>query len=135
MSGSSICYLNTDLELASPDDLSALAAALEAQAVVPLHLTRQADGLWYAAFETAEQHGEPEPNIAAMLAVVETLAEPLRAVWAGCVRREFDIGYDCGGGPGPFEHGLSSHLLSRIAAAGASLRLTLYPPESTRGPG
>jgi len=88
MSGSSICYLNTDLELASPDDLSALAAALEAQAVVPLHLTRQADGLSYAAFKTAEQHDEPEPNIAAMLAVVETLAEPLRAVWAGCVRRE-----------------------------------------------
>ena len=129
MSGSSIRYLNTDLELASPDDLSALAAALEAQAVVPLHLTRQADGLWYAAFETAEQHGEPEPNIAAML------AEPLRAVWAGCVRREFDVGYDCGGGPGAFEHGLSSHLLARIAAAGASLRLTLYPSESTRGPG
>ena len=134
MSGSPIRYLNTDLELASPDDLSALAAALEAQAVVPLHVTRQADGLWHAAFETGEQHDEPEPNIAAMLAVVESLAEPLRSVWAGCVRREFDIGYDCGGGPGAFQHGLSSHLLARIAAAGASLRITLYPPESTLGP-
>lgn len=122
-----ICYLNTDLDLTSADDLTALAAAFEAAGVFSLHVTRGEDGLWYACFETDEQYTEPEPNIAAMLAVVESLAPPLRSVWAGCSRREFNIGYDCGLEPWAFNQGLSAGLLVRIAAAGASLRVTLYP--------
>lgn len=122
-----IHYLNTDLDLTSADDLTALAAAFEAGGVPPLHVTRGEDGLWYACFETGEQHTEPEPNIAAMLAVVESLVKPLRSVWADCSRREFNIGYDCGLEPWAFNQGLSAELLGRMAAAGASLRVTLYP--------
>lgn len=129
-----IRYLNTDLDLTSADDLTALAVAFEAQGVPPLHVTRGQDGLWYATFETGEQHEEPEPNITAMMAVVESLAEPRQADWAGCTRREFNIGYDCGGEPWPFDQGLSSRLLGRVAASGASLRITLYPPESASKP-
>ena len=125
-----IRYLNTDLDLTSAGDLTALAAAFEAQGMLPLHVARGGDGLWRATFETGEQHEEPEPNIAAMLAVVESLAEPLLAAWAGCTRREFDIGYDCGSTPWAFHQGLSGELLGRVAAAGASLRITLYPPET-----
>jgi hypothetical protein len=129
-----ISYLNTDLDLTSADDLTALAAAFEAAGVFPLHLTRREDGLWYACFETDEQHTEPEPNIAAMLAVVESLAPPLRPVWAACSRREFNIGYDCGLEPWAFNQGLSAELLGRMAAAGASLRVTLYPDREPSTP-
>ncbi len=122
-----IAYLNTDLDLTSRDDLTALAAAFEAGGVRPVHVTQGEDGLWYAMFETAERHSEPEPNIAATLAVIESLAAPLRSVWAGCTRREFNIGYDCGLGPWAFNQALSAELLGRIAAADASLRVTLYP--------
>jgi len=122
-----IHYLNTDLDLTSADDLAAIAAAFEAGGVPPLHVTRAEDGLWYACFETDEQHTEPEPNIAAMLAVVEALAPSLRSVWSGCSRREFNIGYDCGLEPWAFNQGLSAELLGRMGAAGASLRVTLYP--------
>lgn len=122
-----ICYLNTDLDLTSCDDLTALTAVFEARGVFPLHVTRGEDGLWYATFETEDQHAEPEPNIAAMVAVVESLGEPHRAVWLGCTRREFNIGYDCGTRPWAFHQGLSSELLGRMAAVGASLRFTLYP--------
>jgi hypothetical protein len=122
-----IDYLNTDLDLTSADDLTALASAFEAGGVFPLHVTRGEDGLWYAMFETDGQHTEPEPNIAAMLAVIEALAPPLRSVWAGCSRREFNIGYDCGLEPWAFNQGLSAELLRRMTAAGASLRVTLYP--------
>jgi hypothetical protein len=45
----------------------------------------------------------------------------------GCSRREFNIGYDCGREPWAFNQVLSAQLLSRIAAARASLRVTLYP--------
>jgi hypothetical protein len=122
-----IHYLNTDLDLTSADDLTALAAAFEAGGVPPLHVTQGDDGRWYATFETREQHSEPEPNIAAMLAVVESLGPALRSVWAGCSRRELNIGYDCGLGPWAFNQGLSAGLLGRMAAVGASLRITLYP--------
>ena len=122
-----ICYLNTDLDLTSSDDLTALAAVFESRGVFPLHVTRGEDGLWYATFEMLDQHTEPEPNIAAMVAVAESLGEPHRSVWLGCTRREFNIGYDCGAEPWAFNQGLSCGLLGRMAAIGASLRFTLYP--------
>jgi hypothetical protein len=122
-----ICYLNTDLDLTSVEDLSLLGSAFRARGVSPLHLTCGEDGLWYATFEVYCQH-EPESAISAMLAVVESLDDPMRAVWSRCTRREFNIGYDCGSKPWAFNQGLSSQLLARVAAAGASLRITLYPP-------
>jgi hypothetical protein len=122
-----ICYLNTDLDLTSPADLTALAAVFASRGVFALHVTPGEDGLWYATFETEDQHREPEPNIAALVAVVESLGEPHRAVWLGCTRREFNIGYDTGSEPWAFNQGLSCELLGRMAAVGASLRVTLYP--------
>ena len=125
-------YRNTDLVLTSSEDLTALAAIFESRGVVQLSLTRGDDRLWHASFETRGQHTEPEPNIAAMVAVAESLGDPHRSVWLGCTRREFNIGFDCGTAPWSFIQELSSVLLSRIAAIGASLALTLY---AYRGPG
>lgn len=111
-----------------------LALAFEAKGLLPLHVTDGDDGLWYATFETMEQYDEPEPNIASILAIVESLSEPLQLMWAGCVQREFDIGYDCGERPWAFNQGLSNALLERIAKVGASLRITLYPSEHDKHP-
>ena len=122
-----ICYLNTDLDLTSSDDLTALSAFFESRGVFPLHVTHGDEGLWYATFETQDQHTEPEPNITAIVAVAESLGEAHRPVWLGCTRREFNIGYDCGTEPWAFNQGLSCGLLGRVAAVGASLRFTLYP--------
>jgi len=130
-----IHYLNTDLDLAADDDLTLLAAIFEAQGVPAFHVTCGGDGRWYATFETKRQFDEPEPNIAAMLDVVESLSGPARRLWRACTRREFNIGYDCGSEPRCFNHGLSSQTLGRMAKAGASLRITLYPPESASKPG
>ncbi len=91
-----------------------------------MYVTHGTDGLWYATLETVESFNEPEPNIAAMLAVVETFDNSLRSAWDGCSLREFNIGYDCGQEPWAFNQSLSAELLSRIAAVGASLRSTLY---------
>jgi hypothetical protein len=124
-----ICYLNTDLDLTSDDDLTGLANAFDAHGVFPLHVVRSEGGLWHAIFETDNQYEEPKPNIESMIAVVESLPEQFRSVWSGCTRREFNIGYDCGNKPGAFNHGLSSRLLERMSAVDASLRITLYPPE------
>lgn len=132
-----ICYLNTDLDLISAVDLSALAAALETCGVFPLHVSRVDDGQWRATFETKRQFTEPESNIAAMLTAVESLTKSMRAAWAACKLRDFNIGYDCGVQPWAFNQGLSSELLWRMAKAGASMRITLYPdrtPVNTKSP-
>jgi hypothetical protein len=120
-----IHYLNTDLDLNCGDDLTELADAFTARGVFALHVTKTDDGRWYATFETDAQHNEPEANIAEMLAIVESLNEPIRSLWDRCTRREFNIGYDCGAEPWAFNQGLSTALLGRLAAAGASLRITL----------
>jgi hypothetical protein len=122
-----ICYLNTDLDLTSAEDPTALALAFENAGVPPLHVTRGGDALWSATFETSVQFTEPEPNIGAMLTVIESLARPLRSMWDGCTRREFNIGYDCGDEPWAFTQALPADLLGRMAGVGASLRVTLYP--------
>jgi hypothetical protein len=68
-----------------------------------------------------------------MLATVESLARPFRSVWDGCTR-EFNIGYECGPEPWAFNQGLPAELLGRMAAAGASLRVTLYPDREPAKP-
>ena len=125
-----IQYLNTDLELTSPDDLTALTAALLAQGMYSLYGPAQnQDGLWYAWFELECDNQEPEPTISRIVSIVESLDAPLRDGWNRCTIREFNLGYDCGSKPWAFNQALSADLLARMAAVGASLRLTLYPPE------
>ncbi|MBI3409074.1 MAG: hypothetical protein HY040_12060 [Planctomycetes bacterium] len=129
-----ICYLNTDLDLISPNDLTALAAAFDSRHVFALHVIRGEDGFWHATFETGDSHAEPELNIAAMVAVIESFGKRHRTVWQHCTQREFNIGYDCGTEPWAFSQGLSCGLLARMAAIGASLRFTLYPHPSPASP-
>jgi hypothetical protein len=129
-----ISYLNTDLDLTSPTDLTALSRVFKSRGVSPLHVTHGEDGCWYATFETLDQHDEPEPNIAAMVAAVESLRPRHRSIWDSCTLREFNIGYDCGDEPWAFNQGLSCELLGRVAAIGAALRWTLYPDREEAPP-
>jgi hypothetical protein len=127
-------YLNTDLDLTSADDLTALAAAFEVRGFALMRpVTQLNDGQWFCGFSMGGMwYDEPEPNIAAMLTVIEALDPPLRSAWLACSLRMFDIGYNCGQEPFGFNQGLSTEILGRMAAAGASLRVTLYPDREIR---
>lgn len=122
-----ITYLNTDLDLVSTDDLTELAEVFKSQGVYPLHVTHGGDGLWYSVFEASLDQHEPESHISKMLSVIEQLSPELRMAWEKCSLRVFDLGYDCGLRPWAYNQGLSTALLARIAAAGATLRITIYP--------
>jgi hypothetical protein len=126
-----IHYLNTDLDLAAAVDLSSLAATFKSQGVVPLHLAPGEDDTWRAIFETSKSYPDPESNIAAILSVIEHLEQPELNIWQALTLCEFNIGYDSGDEPWAFNQGLSRELLQRITKVGASLRFTLYPPESS----
>jgi hypothetical protein len=128
-----IAYVNTDLELKSTDDLALLVAAFTAAKLFALHVTLGDDGVWFAVLETETQYDEPGANIAAMLAVIEALPDEARLAWAGCVLREFNIGYDCGTQPRGFTQALSSDLLRRVATLAASVRITIYPDREPAG--
>ena len=127
-----IQYLNTDLDLVSSDDLTLLVASLKQRGLFVLHCTLGDDGLWHSTLETdmdSETHFQsPEETIGAMLNAIESLDDASRQLWKGCSKRELNIGYDCGDEPWAFNQGLTNHTLARVAAAGASLRITLYPP-------
>ena len=114
----------------STEDPTPLAAAFEAAGCYA-NVTCDRDGLWYGLIEAEDPEepgdGTPEFHIAGMLVVLDSLDGPAQVLWSGCTLREFNIGYDCGDEPWAFNQGLSSELLNRIAAAGASLRFTLYP--------
>ena len=119
-------YLNTDLDLESVSDLTALTATLSVAGVDALRSAREDNGVWYATFEVLNAD-EPEPNIAEMLTVIETLPPELKNIWDECRSRVFNIGYECGLEPWAFNQTLSQSLLARIASVGASLKITLYP--------
>jgi len=122
-----IRYLNTDLDLATKDDLTELANAFATSGASVLSVARYDDGLWHATIETDTQEVEPQASMAMLIGIAESLSEPLRNCWMRCTLREFNIGYDCGDEPWGFNQGLSNALLGRLAAAGASLRITIYP--------
>lgn len=127
-----IRYLNTDLDLEADFALSSLATALESNGVRPLHVTEGDDGLWHASFETDDQHDEPEHALKAMLDAIDQLPEEHRSSLGKCTLCEFNIGYDCADEPWAFNNGVTNATLGRMARVGASLRMTLYPPDRDR---
>lgn len=133
-------YCVTDLVLHSAADLTVLAAAFEDRGMRvtqrALQIAEEArecfriaadERLWmFQGGFCGESFAGPETEIASMLAVVESLDPPARALWDGCSRREFDFAYDCGVRPFAVRHDLSAGTMARLAAAGGSLRITLY---------
>ncbi len=63
------------------------------------------------------------------LSLLETLPPALRAIWDRGRSRVFDYGFESGAaGTAACEHLLDAECLRRIAALGAGLRITMYPP-------
>jgi hypothetical protein len=123
-------YLNTDLELFGEQSLAPLAERLASGGIFSLHDDERAANGWCVTLETEEQFTEPESNIAAILSVVENFDVHSRQLWAACMSRELNIGYDCGDEPWAFNHAISATTVRRMAALGISLRITLYPADA-----
>jgi hypothetical protein len=147
-------YRTTDLDLFSAEDLTPLAAALEAQGLRVGHRAlwidetewfRIAEPQWFWSFQAGGEgpYEDPEPAVAALLTAVEALDPPTRAAWEGCSQRVFNLAYDCGTRPLSVRYDLSAGTLARLAAAGGLLRITLYaldpsvisPAETGAAPG
>jgi hypothetical protein len=125
-----ISYINTDLDLESPLDLAPLVAAFEEKGFFTAHIRHDADGLWYASFECLDDGDNhaytPEKTISVLMDVIDSLGDEERRLWLTCATRVLDIGYECGDNPQRLVNDITNCTLSRIVAANALLRITLY---------
>lgn len=133
--GAAIEYINTDLVLASCEDLQAFADAMKARDAFALYAEAEADGGSTARFEAGGElcvrgpgrDCTPDGHIGWLLDAVESLPTELRQVWERCDQRVFDLGFACGGRPFGFEQAVSHHVLERVVAHRAALLITIYP--------
>lgn len=123
-------YINTDLCVISAEDLAPLAAALEARGVLVLDRRDDECGMHHWTFECVTLAGDPDDKpavrLCAVLDAVEDLPPQAMVQWRACVIRKLDVGFSCGDVPFVLREELHGDILGRIAAAGASLAISLY---------
>lgn len=121
-------FLNLDLELESPVDLSPLAKHLEGLVLV-LHCGKTENGYHLCLEPLIQGHLNADPGICTehMLSVIEELPPQYQELWLSCKSRVFDYGYDGGLEDGPLSTQLSPVQLERMVKLGLALRITLYP--------
>jgi hypothetical protein len=126
-------YLNADLELLCAADLTPIASFFSQQEISQLHFSflekhsEQHPRLCFATFEANDSFETPAETIEVLLSAIASLPSDLESLWRQCEQRILDIGYQCGSEPWAFNQSLPNDMLARIAAAGLTLRLTLYP--------
>ncbi len=126
-------YHNTDLDLVCASDLTPLTNVLSSLGLFAIGKKpdKGEDSQWYAILETCDFLDEPERTIGVMLDAIEALDGDAARLWAGCSKREMNIGYMCGDVPWAFNQGLSTSTVKRMASADVSLRVTIYPYRPT----
>lgn len=114
-------FLNVDLELESPVDLTPLV-----QAFGPIYLLHKtSEHPFVANLEIENACLDCEDTIAALLDLVENLDKRARGLWEDCRARRFDIGLQSGLTPHYKQYRLSATLMKRLTAIGAEV-VTLY---------
>jgi hypothetical protein len=119
-------FLNIDLDVRSRVSLAPLAAAWPSARDPML----RANPRWlvlsaHSRVQTAEATAR------ALLKMIAALSPAGRRCWNRASKRTFDIGVQAGVGPRAFEDvQLTPRTLGRIAAIGAQLQFTVYPPQT-----
>jgi hypothetical protein len=121
-------FLNIDLDVRSRRSLAPLVAAWP-WSYQPLNTEGRPNPHWLilnprSAGATAEAAAKE------LLEYIESLRGAARLSWKRALNRTFDIGIQAGGQGRAFEEvKLTAETLERIAAAGARIQVTVYPPE------
>ena len=120
-------FLNIDLDVRSRRSLAPLVAAWPSS-YQPLMEQERRDSRWLILNPRSVRKLSAEAAAKQLLRDVEKLSGAARRCWMQAHRRTFDIGVQAGGPGRAFEDvRLSPETLGRIAAAGASIQVTVYP--------
>lgn len=125
-----VLYLNTDLELESPNDLSPIVEHF-GEEVINLY-NGKIRKHFFASFEISGFCESPDFIIQQFCQLAESLEGKEKNLWDGCYSRTFDIGYEGGTYPSSYTDEIRVETLERVAALGASLRITVYPMDPNR---
>jgi hypothetical protein len=141
-------FINVDLEVWSPTDLVALAAALEAKAFV-LYAGKVRRRFLVSFEARVGRLTDPERTIWALLRVIHSLPESARREWKRATARVFNVGFEGGvlvklqerprgsgrwyphRGGDPTMHcetSLSTELLQAVAKVKGTITTTVYAP-------
>jgi hypothetical protein len=124
-------FLNIDVELKSALDMAPLAKHLEKSMYV-LQCEPFEDGHSLRMEPLIERRLNADAKACTehMLSALERLPAQLQTLLRSCATRVFDYGFDGGLEDNPLSIDLSPTQLERIAALGATVRMTVYPYRS-----
>ncbi|WP_462174020.1 hypothetical protein [Pseudoalteromonas xiamenensis] len=121
-----IQYLNTDLTLKSPNDLTPIVNAFAHSAVV-LHNDKRS-GYYYTVFESIDENlRHPNSVITHFAQLVDSLNPHERRLWNECYSKTFDIGYEGGTAHQSYTDEIRADTLVSAAHIGAGIAVTVYP--------
>ena len=124
-------YANTDMDLAAESDISALVEVFRLRCYVLSYTVQH--HRWTVTVEASEESSNldshnrsPSEHLRHILAVVESLSKVERAQWDSCTLRNINVGFECDN-TWAFEHSIANEDLARLARAGCTLTVTMYP--------
>jgi len=118
------CFLNVDLDVSAPQDLTPFVQALGSK-VFDLH-TGPAGAGYQTHLELATQPESAERGIKGFVKVLSALPAPARSLWKKATQRDFNIGIQGGTEPRAFELALEPETLKSVERLGARIVVTIY---------
>ena len=123
-----IQFLNVDLEIESHRNLQPIVDSFGDDAV-NLYCG-QARGHYLATFETSNTEADPDSIVSYFCMLVKALDGEAKELWDTAFTKVFDIGYESVLEARSYSYSseIRAETIERVAALGASLRVTIYPP-------
>ena len=125
-----IKFLNVDLDIQSPQDISLMLKEL-GENIFILHHEEQ-ENYHFARLEINIDAPNADETINHFCDLIENLSEDSNNIWDACFSKVFDIGYESGNQPNCFTSKINSLTIKRIANIDASLNITIYPIRTKR---
>ncbi len=118
-------YLNVDLVITSREELNPIVESFGQDAIVLYN------GKWSehyrAVFEISGSHAAANEDVGYFCSLIESLEGKAKELWLNAYSREFDLGFESGIKGELAYIALNSSTIKRVAEAGASVSITLYP--------
>jgi hypothetical protein len=121
-------YLNVDLVVSSKEELTPIVESF-GKDVVALFNGEWAEH-YRAVFEIAGSHAAANEDIGYFCSLIEGLEGKALELWQSAYSREFDVGFESGSQGERAYVSVQSAVVKRVAEAGASISITLYPGSS-----
>jgi hypothetical protein len=116
-------FRNVDLDLESREPLGRLIDALPVIVLFPARMR----GKYMLSLEDSGANLTLDQTLRRLAKMISSLSGEPRRLWRRATKRSFNIGFACGSRRAP-PFSVQSATIQAVAAVGASVEVTLYPP-------